>query len=88
MEEVDVAVVSAHKTLPAPGPDRPAAVGKRQRLCHGDLRSAASLYGSSSPSYVLMASLDLARAWMEEEGAAAYARAAELTADLRRRFPP
>ena len=34
-----------------------------------------------------MASLDLARAWMEGEGAAAYERAAALMADLRRRFP-
>ena len=87
MEEVDVAVVSAHKTLPALGQTALLLSGKGSGFAHGDLRSAASLYGSSSPSYVLMASLDLARAWMAEEGAAAYARAAELTADLRRRFP-
>ena len=87
MEKVDIAVVSAHKTLPALGQTALLLSGKGSGLTHAALRSAASLYGSSSPSYVLMASLDLARAWMEGEGAAAYERAAALMADLRRRFP-
>ena len=87
MEAADVAVVSAHKTLPALGQTALLLSGKSSGFAHGDLRAAASLYGSSSPSYVLMASLDLARAWMEEEGAAAYQQAAELTAVLRQRFP-
>ena len=87
MEEADIAVVSAHKTLPALGQTALLLSGKSSGFAHGDLRSAASLYGSSSPSYVLMASLDLARAWMEEEGKAAYEEAARQTAKLRQRFP-
>ena len=87
MEAADIAVVSAHKTLPALGQTALLLTGRDSGLTHAALRSAASLYGSSSPSYVLMASLDLARAWMEGEGAAAYERAAALMADLRRRFP-
>lgn len=87
MEAVDIAVVSAHKTLPALGQTALLLTGKDSGFAHRDLRSAASLYGSSSPSYVLMASLDLARAWMEEEGKTAYEEAARQTAALRQRFP-
>ncbi|BFK85709.1 aminotransferase class V-fold PLP-dependent enzyme [Pseudoflavonifractor gallinarum] len=80
----DVAVVSAHKTLPAPGQS---ALLFSSRFSLDELRRAASLYGSSSPSYPMMAALDAARAWMEEEGRTALRRTAEQVARLRRRFP-
>ena len=99
----DLAVVSAHKTLPAPGQSalllaggsrtagaspRPAADAlASRRFTQAELRWAASLTGSSSPSYVLMAALDVCRAYMEAEGAAAYRETAEAVAALRRHYP-
>ena len=78
-------VTSAHKTLPALGQSALLLAG--ERFPHAGLRRAASLYGSSSPSYPMMACLDLCRAWMEEEGAAAYRAAARQVAALRRDYP-
>ena len=93
----DLAVVSAHKTLPAPGQSalllagaspRPTADALASRcFTQAELRWAASLTGSSSPSYVLMAALDACRAYMEAEGAAAYRRTAEQVAALRCHYP-
>ena len=81
----DLVVTSAHKTLPALGQSALLLAG--ERFPHAGLRRAASLYGSSSPSYPMMACLDLCRAWMEEEGAAAYRAAARQVAALRRDYP-
>ena len=81
----DLTVVSAHKTLPAPG--QTALLFSFGRFSHADLRRAGSFYGSSSPSYPLMAALDLCRARMEEEGAAAYRETVRAVAALRRDFP-
>ena len=83
----DLAVVSVHKTLPAPGQTALLLAGGGGPFSHADLRRAGSIYGSSSPSYPLMAALDLCRAHMEGEGAAAYRAAAEAAAALRRDFP-
>ncbi len=64
----DVFVVSAHKTLNA--------LGQSALLfCHDDglaqrLRAATQLFGTSSPSYLLMASLDNARHWQLQHSAA------------------
>ena len=84
LSAADLVVVSAHKTLPAPGQSA-------LLLSSGDfplsaLRRAASLYGSSSPSYPMMAALDCCRAWMEETGAPLYRAASEQVAGLRRRL--
>ena len=81
----DMVVCSAHKTLPALGQSALLLAG--ERFPHAELRRAATLYGSSSPSYPMMACLDLCRAWMEEEGAAAYRAAARQVAALRRDYP-
>lgn len=81
----DLVVVSAHKTLPAPGQSALLLAGGR--FSHADLRRAGGIYGSSSPSYSMMAALDVCRAHMLEEGAAAYGRTAEEVAALRRDFP-
>ena len=60
----DLAVVSAHKTLPS--------VTQSAYLhINGDfplLDSMLKMYQTSSPSYILMASLDYARALMERDG--------------------
>lgn len=80
----DVAVVSAHKTLPAPGQSALLFVNgiPPQRL-----RETAGIFGSSSPSYPMMAALDCVRSFMEKEGGTLYRRSAERTASLRRRTP-
>lgn len=80
----DGVVVSAHKTLPAMGqtallfssgfdPDR--------------VRQLASVYGTSSPSYPMLASLDVVRDWMVKWGAEKYQRTAVQVAQLRQKFP-
>ena len=80
----DAVVVSAHKTLPALGqtallftsgfqPDR--------------VRELASVFGTSSPSYPMLASLDAVRDWMEREGTREYGHAAARVAELREQFP-
>ena len=81
----DLLVVSAHKTLPAPG--QSALLFSGGAFSHADLRRAGSIYGSSSPSYPMMAALDLCRAHMLEGGADAYRKTAEEVARLRQRFP-
>lgn len=66
-EGADMVVQSAHKTLPAltmgaflhlQGP----------RVNHWNVRQALAMIQTSSPSYPIMASLDLARRWMQTEG--------------------
>lgn len=77
----DAAVLSAHKTLPCLGQGALLLLGAgMDGAAH---RAAESLVGTSSPSYPVMASLDLARAWLAGKGRAAYARAAKETAALR-----
>lgn len=81
----DLVVMSAHKTLPAMGQ---AALLFANGYEPADLRAAARLFGTSSPSYPMMASLDAARAYMTEQGGAdAYRVTAERTASLRAAFP-
>lgn len=84
LSAADLTVVSAHKTLPAPGQS---ALLFSSRFSQAELCRAGSLYGSSSPSYPMMAALDAARAWMEEEGRAALAETCRRVDVLRRRFP-
>ena len=87
LSAADLVVTSAHKTLPALGQSALLFAGESSRFTHAQLRRAGSLYGSASPSYVLMASLDGARAWMEGAGLASYRAAMRETARLRQRFP-
>lgn len=85
LSAADLLVVSAHKTLPAPG--QTALLFSNGTFSHADLRRAASIYGSSSPSYAMMAALDLCRAHMLEGGADAYRKTVEEVARLRNTFP-
>lgn len=61
----DLVVCSAHKTLPALG--QAALIFSGGVFTGEDLRRAASIHGTSSPSYPIMASMDLARARMESD---------------------
>jgi lysine decarboxylase len=80
----DVVVVSAHKTLPAMGQS---ALLFTRGFQPAQVRRMASVYGSSSPSYPMMASLDGARDYIEGEGAEQYRRVANRAAKLREKFP-
>lgn len=83
-EGADLVVVSAHKTLPAMGQTALLFVNGFD----ADLvRLRASLYGTSSPSYPLMASLDGALQWMENGGEESYRQAAVRVSQLRKKFP-
>jgi len=79
------AVLSAHKTMPA--------LGQSAFLLTGEdtsaplLRRRAALYGSSSPSYPLMASLDAARAYMEAGGREALHKVARAAGAIRQLSP-
>lgn len=80
----DLVVTSAHKTLPAPG--QTALLFSGRGFSMDELRRAGKIYGTSSPSYSLMAALDLCRDYMDREGAELYCRTAKKVQDLRRRF--
>lgn len=77
----DLTVLSAHKTLPCLG--QGAVLLSAKGVDKRALRENTALFGTSSPSYPIMASIDLARAYTEGPGRAAYRRAAGTCADLR-----
>jgi len=81
----DLVVTSAHKTLPAPG--QSALLFAGDGFDPMEIRRAAALYGSSSPSYTMMAALDVCRAFLEGEGGDSYQAAIEQVARLREIFP-
>ena len=80
-EGADMAVLSMHKTLPCMGQGAVllSGTGADRRA----LRENTMLFGTSSPSYPIMASIDLARAYTEGPGHAAYRRSAAACAELR-----
>lgn len=72
---------SAHKTLPV-------ITGGAWLNCNDaqavpKIKSSMALFGSTSPLYPTMASLDIARAWMNSEGVTKFRRLAEVVDDLR-----
>lgn len=72
---------SAHKTLPVltGGAFLSSAVPELSARMKG----AMSLFGSTSPSYLIIASLDLCRAWLEDEGKSQLRRTAEKCEGIR-----
>lgn len=80
----DVVVVSAHKTLSAPGQSALLFVNA---MTGEQVRRVGAVFGSSSPSYPMMAALDCVREWMLGEGGRAYEQVARRTALLRDKFP-
>ena len=83
-QAADVVVMSAHKTLPAPGQS---ALLFANGFPLTELQRWGSVYGSSSPSYVFMAALDAVRDYMEGEGTARYRQAVRCVDGLRARWP-
>lgn len=80
----DCVVASAHKTLPAMGQG---ALLFTNGFAPDRVRQMASVFGTSSPSYPIMASLDTCRDWMEKWGTEKYERTAVRVAELRKIFP-
>lgn len=78
----DALVCSAHKTLPALGQT---ALLFTNGADPRRVRQMTSVFGSSSPSYPMMISLDCARDYLE--GTKQYRRVARRTAALRSAFP-
>lgn len=76
-----VSVCSAHKTLPALGGS--AILFADGTFSPAQMREKTALFGTSSPSYPIMASIDWARGYLEGEGCAAYRRAAKDVCALR-----
>ena len=77
-----VSISSAHKTLPALGST--ALLFTDGSFSPAAVREKTALFGTSSPSYLLMASIDWARAYLTEgAGGAAYRAVAAETARLR-----
>lgn len=80
----DALICSAHKTLPALGQT---ALLFTNGVDPRRVRQMTSVFGSSSPSYPMMISLDCARDYLEGEGTDEYRRVAQRTAALRASFP-
>ena len=80
----DVVAVSAHKTLPAMGQS---ALLFASGFDPDLVRRTASIFGTSSPSYPMLASLDSVRDWMLRWGTEKYQRVAVRVAELRQSFP-
>ncbi len=82
----DFVVHSAHKTLPALTQSA-LLHGQGSRIDFGKVQLALRLLQTTSPSYLLMASLDYARAWMQAYGQAALTKVLEARANLTVPFP-
>ncbi|PDO11114.1 MAG: hypothetical protein BLM47_03745 [Candidatus Reconcilbacillus cellulovorans] len=81
----DAAVLSAHKSLPVLTMGALLAV-RGGRMPKDELQRALRMVETSSPSYPVMASLDLARAWLDRNGASAWEPALEAVRRLRERL--
>ena len=81
----DLSVVSTHKTWTALGSSSVLYVGSDafDRL---HLKKTSSLFGTTSPSYPILASIDYARARLEGSDGDAYRHCADLTAAFRERI--
>lgn len=82
----DLVVHSAHKTLPALTQSA-LLHGQGSLIDFGKVPLALRLLQTTSPSYLLMASLDYARAWMQANGKVALTKVLEARANLTIPFP-
>ncbi len=81
----DLCCDSAHKTLPVLTGGAYLHIGREAPGTLADRAKAAlGLFGSTSPSYLTMASLDLCNRWLAEEGRGQLALAAERLGELKK----
>ncbi len=64
----DIWVESTHKTLPAMNQCASLCVGKGSLVDTGEVKQALSVFQTTSPSYILLASLDYAHSYMRDKG--------------------
>ena len=76
-----MAVLSMHKTMPCLG--QAAVLLSGLGTDRASLRENTALFGTSSPSYPIMASIDLARAYNEGPGREKYQKAAAVCREMR-----
>lgn len=81
----DICVQSLHKTLPAP--TGAAIIHTSGRINQKTLTDCIRLFQSSSPSYILMAYSDIARAYMQKHGEGLYKRLYKYINELKRSIP-
>lgn len=82
----DLVVTSGHKTLPVLG--QGALLFAGAEVDPGEVKRGAAVNGTSSPSYPVMASMDLARAYcLSEKGRRELGRCMERVDKLKERFP-
>ena len=80
----DACADSAHKTLPVlTGGGYLHVSQNAPEGFEETARDAMCLFGSTSPSYLILQSLDLCNAWLENESRASFSKAVERTEDLR-----
>lgn len=82
----DLAVVSTHKTWPALGSSSILYVGKDAPFEKARLKTASAIFGTTSPSWPILASIDYARAGLEGHLGDQYRRCSAQVALLRRRI--
>ena len=83
----DMTADSAHKTLPVLTGGAMLHIGNAREaatISRLQAKAAMALFGSTSPPFPVLASLDLAREWWETEGMAAYQDVARAADRLRR----
>lgn len=83
----DCCVQSTHKTLQGMTQASMLHVGRSGRVCASRVATALALLQTSSPSYLLLASLDAARAAAVADAGAAFGVASRLRARLARELP-
>ena len=83
-QDADITVVSAHKTLPAPGQS---ALLFANGFSMDALRRSSLLFATSSPSYPMMAALDRLRTWLAAGGEERTFLAAGAALHLREKYP-
>lgn len=88
----DLVAMSAHKTLPALTPGSYLHIGKdvmsSGRISTNRLGQMLKVFQTTSPSFVIAASLDYARYWLESEGRRAVESLLGLIAALDKEMPP
>ena len=77
-----MAAYSLHKTLPALTPAAWLMIGDGRFVSAS--KEAMALFGSTSPSYPVMASIDLCRNWLEERGKNAFFDLTEATEQIKK----
>lgn len=83
-QDADLVVVSAHKTLPAPGQS---ALLFANGYSMDALRRGSLIFATSSPSYPMMAALDRLRTWLAAGGEERTFLVAGAALHLREKFP-